>query len=76
MGTIDSTTHRFACPNCDTEETLTVREKGSGWRSSWENPPDSELFVVEWKRSQFGDEPKPVSVKCKGCGSEAARKEG
>ncbi len=72
MGTTDKTTHDLRCPNCNASESLTVYEKGSSWGASWEDPPESERFIIDWQRNQF-NEPRPVSVKCKSCGATAVR---
>jgi hypothetical protein len=73
MGTTDKTTHNFSCPSCEAKDTITVLEKGSMWGASWNIPPVSELFNVEWKRGQFG-EPEPISIKCKTCGIDAQQR--
>ena len=72
MGTTDKTTHHFRCPQCHKEETLTVYEKGSNWGASWEEPPESRQFTIQWKKNQF-NEPGPISSKCIACGATAIR---
>ncbi len=66
VGTTDKTTYEFHCPKCRSKETLTVYEKGSNWGASWEEPPESERFTIEWKRNQF-NEPKPILAQCIAC---------
>lgn len=66
MGTIDKATHQMKCPNCDAAETVTIRETGSNWGTSWETPPKTKSFIVEWAADKFG-EPRPVASKCREC---------
>jgi hypothetical protein len=69
MGTVDKSTHHFTCPSCGASETVSVYESGSSYGSSWDDAPDADKFDVNWKPNRYG-EPRPMSIKCKACGSE------
>ena len=71
MGTIDRTEHNFTCPKCKATESITVVEKGSGWRASWMPPPEATKFTVTWSKDGVG-EPTAQSIVCNNCGTAAA----
>ncbi len=50
-------------------EEITLLEKGSTWGSSWQMPPDSEKFLINWKINKF-EEPIPSKIKCNSCGAD------
>ena len=65
MGTIDKTTYKFFCSNCNSVEILTVLQKGSNWSGSWQIPL-SEKFKIFWGNNNFG-EPTPKTCVCIVC---------
>lgn len=70
MGTVDKTTHKLTCEKCGATETVTVYEEGSGYRSSWQEPPATANFSVTWEENKWR-EPRVVAAKCNACGADA-----
>jgi hypothetical protein len=70
MGIVDKTTHLFTCPSCGASETVRILETGSSYGSSWSAAPETTRFDVNWRLNPYG-EPRPVSMTCKACGSNA-----
>lgn len=70
MGSIDKTVHKLDCTLCNITEEQSVLEKGSGWRSIWNEGPEFSNFVVSW--SKGGDlEPTILGAECKVCKKDA-----
>lgn len=66
MGYIDQTTHTARCPKCGAAESVTIRESGSAYGSSWGAGKPMEKFEVVWDDGKnFG--PSIISAKCNDC---------
>jgi len=69
MGIIDKTTIHLTCKKCLENEKITLLEKGSSWGSSWQIPPNSKKFLINWKTNKL-EEPTPFEIKCNSCGTD------
>tara|TARA_R110002167_G_scaffold221504_1_gene426264 strand:+ start:735 stop:965 length:231 start_codon:yes stop_codon:yes gene_type:complete len=71
MGIIDTNRFRIGCPNCGSEEVLSVHEKGSGYDAPyWQDPPDSEKFHVRWADEGVHG-PIVTAASCRACSAVA-----
>jgi hypothetical protein len=70
MGAIDRKWVNALCMDCDISETTTAVEKGSAYRSSWENFIPMEKFDIICGKSKY-DEPEITSATCKRCNNGA-----
>ncbi|PIT83043.1 hypothetical protein B9Z40_05005 [Limnohabitans sp. 15K] len=69
MGIIDKIIINLMCKKCLENEKITLLEKGSTRGSSWQTPPDSEKFLINWKINKL-EEPTPSKIKCNTCGTD------
>jgi len=70
VGAMDKTIHKLDCMICDITEEQSILEKGSGWRSFWNEGPVFSNFVVSWSKGG-ATEPILLSAKCRACDKDA-----
>jgi len=76
MGVNDKTVYKLTCPKCDTSETSSVLDKGSGWGgSSWQDEASFSNFKTEWSGGG-SQEPKLILAVCNVCGGSATVESG
>jgi len=70
MGIIDTIKIKVTCPKCGVTESISIHQKGSIYNPYWQEGFEAEFFGLTWVGGNKV-EPKIISAKCKGCGSEA-----
>ncbi len=76
MGVIDKTVYKLTCPQCDTSETSSVLDRGSGWGgSSWQDGASFSKFKTEWSGGG-SQEPRLTLAVCMACGGSATVESG
>jgi hypothetical protein len=71
MGIIDKTTYTLSCHECETNESASVLDHGSGWSgSSWQSGAKFAGFQTQWNGGGK-QEPELLSATCNACGKPA-----
>ena len=48
MPVTDKITHYFTCPQCRTNDQITIKERGYGFNTRWDEGKSSSRFEIKW----------------------------